>query len=155
MPLITTGDRQLVILPTDPAIPEDGTADEWDEYRRTWNEEVLRLTAEPKRHEIRGLSLRERLWAKGEIEMAKRHGAGYLILLSYCRVGLAGHDDRRVPFLGMQLLPDEVVWDVLGSVDAVTHLGFMIYSENEIGDDLGKGSASQPNEPTETPKSED
>jgi hypothetical protein len=153
MPLVSTSDRADFILAIDPCIPADGTIEEWEAYRDSLDESHLRLTGEPTRYEVRGFSVRERCWVRDRVSESK--GDVALMALSYCRVGLCGYEEDRRPEKGLSLLTEDKVFEVLGSIDAIIHLGMYLYGENEVSQQLGKESPSPPTEPTKTATSEE
>jgi len=149
---ITTDDRELWILGDDPAV-RPTPDDVWPEYLRTNDESLLTLEGEPTRYEVRGLSVRERCWARGEGQAVR--GNVFLGFLPYVRACLmAVHGPREASeeevskmrrlVMGMSLLTEEAVFDLLGQdEDRIVHLGGTIFARNHLGvaegDDLGEG----------------
>ena len=153
MPKVTTAETVLYIPPNDPSV-ESVSADDWDAYRRTLDESKLTFDGEPNRIECKGLSVRERCWAHDE---ASRADGGHMMsALAWCRVGLVAHADKRIPDRGVSVLPDDVVWEIVGhNMSTMFHVGMYIFSEAVVGKELGKESPSPQTEPTETATSED
>lgn len=149
---ITTSDREMWILGDDPAV--EPTADEvWPEYLSSNDESKLTLGSEPIRYETRGLSVRERCWARGEGHAVRGNAfLGFLPYVQACLVAVHGAKEvseeevskMRVPYMGMSILTEDAVFGLLGQKeDRIVHLGGIIFARNHIGssedDDLGEG----------------
>jgi hypothetical protein len=143
-PLITTGDRRPLIAANDPALGNTDRA-AYRRYVESGDESILSLRSEPVRYEVRGMTVRERLYCRG----IQVQGNLYLWALAVLRCVLCGVsgarradalEEKKVPEFGMLLLPDDVVFEACGhDEDTVWLLGLMASELSEPGAEVGKG----------------